>query len=103
MEVCAGDERFPTDVEATAYFVACEAVTNAVKHATARRLIVQTERIDEQLILTIRDDGVGGAQPINGSGLRGLSDRVAAVGGRMRLQSPFGIGTTLIAELPCAS
>jgi signal transduction histidine kinase len=103
MEVCADDERFPSDVEATAYFVACEAVTNAVKHATAGRLLVQTERIDGHLVVTIRDDGVGGAQPVNGSGLRGLSDRVTAVGGRMQLESPAGIGTRLIAELPCAS
>ena len=102
MEVCAGDERFPSDVEATAYFVACEAVTNAVKHATADQLRVQTERVDEHLVVTIRDDGVGGAQPVNGSGLRGLSDRVAALGGRIHLESPYGIGTTLIAELPCA-
>jgi signal transduction histidine kinase len=103
IEVCADDERFPTDVEATAYFVACEAVTNAVKHATAGRLLVQTERVNEHLVVTIQDDGVGGAQPANGSGLRGLSDRVAALGGRMRLESPSGSGTTLIAELPCAS
>ena len=103
MEVCAGDERFPSDVEATAYFVACEAVTNAVKHASARTLVVQAQRLDDQLIVTIRDDGVGGAQPLTGSGLRGLSDRVAALGGRIQVHSPHGSGTTLMAELPCAS
>ncbi len=103
MKVRAGDERFPSDIEATAYFVACEAVTNAVKHAVARRLLVQTESVDAHLVVTIQDDGVGGAKPVNGSGLRGLSDRVAAVGGRIVLNSPTGCGTTLIARLPCVS
>jgi signal transduction histidine kinase len=103
MQVCVGDERFPSDVEATAYFVACEAVTNAVKHAAARTLVVQAERLDDQLVVTIRDDGIGRAQPLTGSGLRGLSDRVAALGGRIVLHSPDGSGTTLMAELPCAS
>jgi signal transduction histidine kinase len=103
IEVRTCEERFSSDVEATAYFVACEAVTNAVKHASARTLVVRTERLNEHLVVTVRDDGVGGAQPLNGSGLRGLSDRVAALGGRVTLQSPDGSGTTLMAELPCAS
>ena len=103
MQVCAGDERFPTDVEATAYFIACEAVTNTVKHAAAHQLVVLAERLDGRLLVTIRDDGVGGAQPRNGSGLRGLSDRAAALGGTVQLVSPNGGGTTLMAELPCAS
>jgi signal transduction histidine kinase len=102
VEVHAGPERFPGDVEATAYFVACEALTNAVKHAAATTVQVHATRLDGHLIMTIRDDGVGGAQAGAGTGLRGLSDRVAAQGGRIVVESPPGSGTTLIAELPCA-
>ncbi|MGX6605023.1 sensor histidine kinase [Micromonosporaceae bacterium Da 78-11] len=89
--------------EATAYFVACEALTNAVKHSAATGVELPTERLDGHLVMTVRDNGVGGARPSHGTGLRGLSDRVAAHGGRMRVDSPDGIGTTLIAELPCVS
>jgi signal transduction histidine kinase len=96
-------ERFSAEVEATAYFVACEAVTNAVKHSAAKRIVVNAERQDGHLVVTIGDDGVGGAHTSAGSGLRGLCDRVAAHGGRISLDSPDGRGTTLIAELPCAS
>jgi signal transduction histidine kinase len=99
----AGPERFPTDIEATAYFVACEALTNAVKHAAATCVELHAERLDGRLVMTVRDDGVGGAQPAQGTGLRGLFDRVAAQGGRLRVESQQGLGTTLIAELPCAS
>lgn len=103
VDLQATTERFATDLEATAYFVACEAVTNSVKHSAAHGIVLNAERCEGHLVVTVRDDGVGGARASAGSGLRGLSDRVAAQGGRIRLDSPLGRGTTLIAELPCAS
>ncbi len=78
-------------------------MTNAVKHSAAKRIVVNAERQDGRLVVTVGDDGVGGAHTSAGSGLRGLCDRVAAHGGRISLDSPDGRGTTLIAELPCAS
>ena len=103
VDLSSGPERFPADIEATAYFVACEALTNAVKHSAATGVELHTEHVDGRLVVTVRDNGVGGAQASRGTGLRGLSDRVAAVGGRMTVESHLGSGTTLIAELPCAS
>jgi signal transduction histidine kinase len=103
VDLSTGPGRFPADIEATAYFVACEALTNAVKHSAATGVEVHTEHVDGHLVVTVRDNGVGGAQPSHGTGLRGLSDRVAAVGGRMTVESRRGSGTTLIAELPCVS
>ncbi len=94
--------RYPPDVEATAYFVACEALTNAVKHAAASAVTLRTRSAGNWLVLTVRDDGVGGAEPGGGSGLRGLASRIAAHGGRLELQSSPGAGTTLVAHLPCA-
>jgi signal transduction histidine kinase len=101
VDVYAGPERFPTDVEATAYFVACEALTNAVKHSAATGVELHAQPRDGYLVMTVRDDGIGGAQPSRGTGLRGLFDRVAAQGGRIRIESHQGTGTTVIAELPC--
>jgi signal transduction histidine kinase len=98
-----GPERHPADIEATAYFVACEALTNAFKHAAATSVDVVVRCAGGRLELTVADDGVGGAHPDRGSGLRGLSDRVAAQGGRMTVDSQPGAGTRLVAELPCAS
>ncbi|NUR93566.1 MAG: two-component sensor histidine kinase, partial [Nonomuraea sp.] len=98
-----GGDRFPADIESTAYFVACEALTNAVKHAGATRVELRTTVVAGRLVLTIRDDGAGGALPSGGTGLRGLSDRVAAQGGRLDVDSRPGAGTTLTAELPCGS
>ncbi|EXG82076.1 histidine kinase [Cryptosporangium arvum] len=103
VEVHTTGERYPADVEATAYFVACEALANAVKHADAIGVTLSAEHADGELVMTIRDDGVGGARPADGTGLRGLHDRVAAQGGRMRVDSEPGAGTTVVAELPCAS
>lgn len=98
-----GPERYPDDVAAAAYFVACEALTNAAKHSGARRVELAAGRVDGRLVLTVRDDGSGGAEPGRGSGLRGLADRVAAHGGRLLVESRPGAGTTIIAELPCES
>jgi len=101
VDVYAGPGRFPTDVEATAYFVACEALTNAVKHAAATGVQVRAQELDGRLVMMVRDDGIGGAQPSRGTGLRGLADRVAAQGGQVRIESKPGSGTTVTAELPC--
>jgi signal transduction histidine kinase len=103
VDVQVGVERYAADIEATAYFVACEAVTNAVKHARATELALQARRLDGRLVVTVADNGIGGAREEAGSGLRGLGDRVAAHGGRISLRSPIGQGTTIIAELPCVS
>jgi signal transduction histidine kinase len=103
VDVRASKERFPGDVEAAAYFIACEGVTNAVKHAHATRVELRAEQHDGTLVIRVHDDGVGGAHLNGGTGLRGLSDRVAAHRGRLRIESVDGEGTTLTAELPCAS
>ena len=94
-------ERFDESIESTAYFVVAEALTNVVRYAGASRASVGITRIEDALVVEIKDDGVGGAEPEGGSGLRGLADRVAAVGGRFSVESPTGRGTTIRAELPC--
>ncbi len=95
-------ERFAPDVEATAYFVACEALTNVVKHAGATRASIAAARDDAVLVLEIADDGVGSADA-EGSGLRGLKDRVEARGGQLAVESAPGSGTRVRAEIPCES
>jgi signal transduction histidine kinase len=99
--VSATRDRFPSDVETAAYFVACEGLTNAVKHARAGEVWVEVAHQDSTLVVRIADDGVGGAAIGGGSGLTGLSDRVAARGGRLLIESIRGRGTTIRAELPC--
>jgi signal transduction histidine kinase len=99
----ATDERFPAPVETAAYFVASEALANAAKHARASSVMVRAARRNGSLVLSVRDDGVGGASPGVGSGLAGISDRVAALGGTVTVSSPTGTGTFVTAELPCAS
>jgi len=88
-------------IEALAYFVVTEALANVAKHAAAAFTDVVVRREGDILVVEIRDDGQGGADPAKGSGLRGLSDRVAGVDGRLIVHSPPGRGTVLIAELPC--
>jgi signal transduction histidine kinase len=78
-------------------------LTNAVKHSGAANINIHIRIIGDRLVLMVRDNGVGGAQPARGTGLRGLSDRVAAQGGRIHVESQPGTGTTLTAELPCGS
>jgi signal transduction histidine kinase len=95
--------RFPASVEATAYFVVCEGLANVAKHAKATKASVCVARRNGSLAVEIGDDGVGGARPHERSGLTGLSDRVEALGGRLRVQSPVGGGTRVIAEIPCES
>jgi len=91
----------PPPVEATAYFVASEALANAAKHSHASAVTVEARRRNGALLLDVYDDGVGGAQPTSGSGLRGLEDRLAAIGGHLRVTSKTGHGTHLSAEIPC--
>jgi signal transduction histidine kinase len=95
-------DRLPARVEETAYYVASEALANAAKHAQATAVTISARRCDRGLEVEIGDDGVGGANP-NGSGLRGLADRVAALDGHLRVDSPTGQGTRITAELPCGS
>ena len=99
----ATPDRLSPDVEATAYFVACEALTNVVKHAQASKATVRAERSNGLLVVEVSDDGVGGAAAQNGSGLRGLADRVEAHGGRLSIVSAPGSGTRVRGEIPCAS
>jgi signal transduction histidine kinase len=103
VEVYASDERFPEHIEAAAYFIACEGVTNAIKHANASKITVSAGRTNERLVISVIDDGGGGATPTHGSGLAGLADRVEAQGGILRLASSAATGTSLTVELPCAS
>ena len=94
--------RLPAAVETAAYFVVSEALTNVSKYAHAAHATVRVERVDGRLLVIVSDDGVGGASPDHGSGLRGLSDRVAALSGTLEISSPPGHGTRLRAELPCS-
>jgi signal transduction histidine kinase len=94
------DERLPEPVEAAAYYVVAEALTNAAKHAHASAVSVRIDRDNGFARIRVADDGIGGAGADGGSGLRGLADRVEALGGRLRLDSPQGEGTTVHAEIP---
>jgi signal transduction histidine kinase len=95
--------RFDSTVEAAAYFVVSEALANAAKHAQASEVTISVEQTDGRLEVMVADNGVGGAEPDRGSGLRGLSDRVAAVDGHLVVKSPPGDGTRVLAEIPCVS
>jgi signal transduction histidine kinase len=95
-------ERLPAPVEAAAYFVVAEALTNVVKYAGASTAAVRIRRNGSYAVVEVRDDGVGGADPTVGTGLRGLADRLAALDGRLEVHSPPGEGTTVRAEVPCA-
>jgi signal transduction histidine kinase len=101
VDVAANGERFSPAVEATAYFVACEALANAVKHASASRVVIDVSRSNGRVAIAVADDGIGGADP-GGPGLRGLRDRVEALDGRLDVTSPAGEGTRVIAAIPCA-
>jgi signal transduction histidine kinase len=94
-------ERFPAAVEATAYFVVSEALANVAKHSTAGCAAVAIRKLPGHLVVQVSDEGAGGARPEGGSGLRGLADRVASVGGVLRVDSPPGSGTRLEADIPC--
>ena len=100
VEVHVEGDRCRAAIEAAAYFVCAEALTNVAKYAGASRASVNVEHDGERLTIAIADDGVGGADLRRGSGLRGLTDRVEALGGRLSVDSPHGEGTRLVAEIP---
>jgi signal transduction histidine kinase len=96
-------ERLPGPVEAAAYFTVSEALTNVAKYAQATSVHVEVTPRDGALAITVTDDGIGGADPAGGSGLRGLVDRLGALGGELEVESPPGSGTTLRAWIPIAA
>ena len=96
------DVRLPEPVEAAAYYLIAEAVTNVAKYAQATHVAVSVRQENGQLVVRVTDDGVGGADPSGGTGLRGLSDRVEALHGRLRVDSPPDGGTHISAEIPIA-
>ena len=99
VRVQVSGERLPADVEASAYFIVAESLTNIVKHSQAERAEVRAIVDDGMLHLEVRDDGVGGADP-DGHGMIGLRDRVTALGGQLNIESPPGSGTLVVATLP---
>jgi signal transduction histidine kinase len=103
VHVDISDERYPASVESAAYFVTAEALTNVAKYANASTAGVTTTSSAGSLLLTIYDDGTGGAIPYPGSGLSGLRDRVSALAGSLSVESPSGGGTRIRAELPLAA
>jgi len=96
----ASGERLPENVEAAAYYVVAEALTNVAKYAQASAATVRVSRDNGRAVVEVADDGVGGADPAAGSGLRGLADRVEALDGRLAVESRPGGGTTVRAEIP---
>jgi PAS domain S-box-containing protein len=94
------EHRLPDQVEVAAYYTVSEALTNASKHANAARVWVSLRVEDEMLLLSVRDDGTGGADATRGSGLTGLRDRIEALGGRIKIDSPAGGGTLIEVEIP---
>jgi signal transduction histidine kinase len=94
------ERRLPERIEVAAYYVVSEALTNAAKHAHASVVHIELDTRGATLVLVIRDDGIGGADPDDGSGLLGLSDRIEALGGTLDVTSPGGDGTTLTIEVP---
>jgi signal transduction histidine kinase len=98
--VIAVPDRLDPAIEATVYFVVSEALTNVAKYAEADTVAVELTSTGGEVVVTITDDGVGGADPTQGSGLQGLADRVQAIGGRLDVVSPVEGGTRLRAELP---
>jgi signal transduction histidine kinase len=96
--------RLDEPIEATAYYVVAEALANVTKHARARHVSVALEHdVGHELVVTVSDDGIGGADTANGTGLKGLVDRVSAIGGTLDVDSRHGRGTTVRAVIPCGS
>ena len=100
VEVVAPTLKLPAEVEAVAYFLCSEALANIAKHASASRVSISVTTGDGRVRIEVKDDGFGGADPAHGTGLRGLVDRVEALGGTLHLESPAGAGTRLAAEIP---
>jgi signal transduction histidine kinase len=97
------DAALPKNIEVTAYYVASEALANAAKHADASEVRITVDVDDRWIVLTVGDDGAGGADPSRGSGLIGLHDRVGALGGALAVHSEPGAGTVLTARIPLAT
>jgi signal transduction histidine kinase len=95
-------ERLPPVVEIASYYVIAEALTNITKYARASAAEVKVNQVNGSVTVEVTDDGIGGADPDRGSGLRGLAARVAALDGRLELDSAAGRGTTIRARIPCA-
>ena len=95
------DDRLPAGVEAAAYYLVAEALTNVAKYAQASKASVRVQRVNGSVTVEVSDDGIGGADARRGSGLRGLADRVEALDGHLDVDSPPGAGTRLRAEIPC--
>jgi signal transduction histidine kinase len=95
------DGRLTPPVEAAAYFLIAEALTNVARYAHATSARVEVRHAGDEVLVLIADDGVGGVDLDAGSGLRGLQDRLAAVGGTLSIDSPPGAGTRLHARIPC--
>ena len=95
------EDRLPAAVEAAAYFVVAESLTNVAKYSGAEHATVRVGRHDSFAVVEVSDDGVGGADPAAGTGLRGLADRLAALDGRLEVHSPPGGGTLIRANIPC--
>jgi signal transduction histidine kinase len=95
-------KRLPEGVELAAYYVVAEALTNVAKYAAANRATVSVEHDNGRVVVAVADDGVGGADPEQGTGLRGLADRIAVLEGRLEVDSEPGRGTTVKASIPCA-
>ncbi|HEY5018181.1 MAG TPA: ATP-binding protein, partial [Streptosporangiaceae bacterium] len=92
--------RFPEPIEIAVYYVASEALANAMKHARASSTQISLATRNGSLLLSVRDDGVGRADPARGSGLAGLADRVEALGGSLHVHSAAGAGTHITVDLP---
>ena len=99
VEIGVSVDRLPLAVEATAYFIVAEALTNVAKHSHANRAAVTARLEDGTLQLEVRDDGIGGAHP-DGSGLLGIGDRLAVLDGSLRVESPAEGGTLIAAAIP---
>jgi signal transduction histidine kinase len=94
------EERLPAPVEAAAYYIVAEAITNVAKYAAASHITVTVGQVNGCTRVEVTDNGVGGADPAAGSGLRGIADRVEVLNGRLQVMSPVGVGTTVRAEIP---
>jgi signal transduction histidine kinase len=100
VSVEVGPERYPSAVEGAAYFVISEALANVTKYANATKAVVRVSCLSDHMAIEVEDDGIGGADPRSGSGLRGLADRLAALDGTISVVSPIGGGTKISAEIP---
>jgi signal transduction histidine kinase len=96
------ENRLDESIEVAAYYVVAESLANIGKHASATLATVDIDRQGDEIVVEVVDDGIGGADSDRGSGLRGLADRVEALGGRLRVWTPSGGGTRVRAQLPCA-